>query len=69
MYRKWVGRPDMRWYERAIAQLWTVTVLLTTGQWFTRGWVDSGLIQEMSLTVSQRPRSQLVTLRTGANLA
>lgn len=34
-----------RWYDAWVGRVWTVTVLLWSGQYFTRGWFDSGLVE------------------------
>lgn len=36
-----------RWYDPWVGRLWTLTVLLWSGQYFTKGWYDSGLVEEM----------------------
>ncbi|CAD6583742.1 MAG: hypothetical protein CYPHOPRED_002484, partial [Cyphobasidiales sp. Tagirdzhanova-0007] len=41
------GDSKPRWYDACIGRVWTLCVLLWSGQYFTRGWYDSGLIEEM----------------------
>lgn len=41
------GDTKQRWYDPWIGRIWTLTVLLWTGQYFTMGWYDSGLVEEM----------------------
>lgn len=41
------GDTKQRWYDPWIGRIWTLTVLLWTGQYFTMGWYDSGLVGEM----------------------
>lgn len=41
------GDTASRWYDPWVGRIWTVTVLLWSGQYFTRGWYDSGLVEEM----------------------
>lgn len=41
-------RPPLhRWYDPWVGRAWTLTVLLWSGQYFTKGWYDSGLVEEM----------------------
>lgn len=43
-----IRRPPLqRWYDPWIGRIWTVSVLLWSGQYFTKGWYDSGLVEEM----------------------
>lgn len=37
-----------RWYDEYVGRVWWVSVLLFTGRNFARGWVNSGLVREMS---------------------
>lgn len=37
------GSDEPRWYDAWAGRAWTLTVLLWSGQYFTRGWYDSGL--------------------------
>lgn len=39
--------PLHRWYDPWVGRVWTLTVLLWSGQYFTKGWYDSGLVEEM----------------------
>lgn len=41
------GGTKGRWYDAWVGRIWTLTVLLWSGQYFTRGWYDSGLVEEM----------------------
>lgn len=41
------GRLD-RWYDKYVGRVWWICVLLVTGRYFARGWVNAGLVREMS---------------------
>lgn len=41
------GDQKARWYDPWVGRIWTLTVLLWSGQYFTKGWYDSGLVEEM----------------------
>jgi hypothetical protein len=41
------GDTKSRWYDPWVGRVWTLTVLLWSGQYFTKGWYDSGLVEEM----------------------
>jgi hypothetical protein len=40
------------WYDRPISIVWTLTVLLFTGQAFVEGWIRSGISREIGLVLS-----------------
>ena len=39
------GGQVQHWYDPWIGRAWSLTVLLWSGQYFTRGWYDSGLVR------------------------
>ncbi|KAK7732281.1 hypothetical protein SLS53_008571 [Cytospora paraplurivora] len=41
------GRLD-RWYDGLVGRVWWISVLLVSGRAFARGWVNAGLVREMS---------------------
>ncbi|PNS15776.1 hypothetical protein CAC42_4228 [Sphaceloma murrayae] len=45
--RKKGGRLD-RWYDGYLGRIWWISLLLFTGRNFARGWVNAGLVREMS---------------------
>lgn len=47
-WRKRRGLPAVTWYDAWVGRAWWITVLLFSGRNFARGWVDSGLVREMS---------------------
>lgn len=50
LFYKARGGPVQYWYDPWIGRAWSLTVLLWSGQYFTRGWYDSGLVRVSSMT-------------------
>ncbi|KAF2157553.1 hypothetical protein K461DRAFT_220399 [Myriangium duriaei CBS 260.36] len=46
--RKKASQPLEMWYDEVIGRIWWITVLLFSGRNFARGWVNAGLVREMS---------------------
>lgn len=47
-WRKGRGQAVDQWWDGMVGRLWWTCVLLVSGRSFARGWVDSGLVREMS---------------------
>jgi len=47
-YRKSHGLEASAWYDGWIGRIWWISVLLLSGRNFARGWVNAGLVREMS---------------------
>ncbi|TKX25706.1 hypothetical protein C1H76_2356 [Elsinoe australis] len=46
--RKKSGGSLERWYDGYVGRIWWISLLLFTGRNFARGWVNAGLVREMS---------------------
>lgn len=47
-WRKKSGGTLERWYDGYVGRIWWISVLLLSGRNFARGWVNAGLVREMS---------------------
>lgn len=47
-WRKRRGQPVEQWWDGLVGRIWWICVLLVSGRSFARGWVDAGLVREMS---------------------
>lgn len=47
-WRKGRGQSAEQWWDGVVGRVWWICVLLVSGRSFARGWVDAGLVREMS---------------------
>ncbi|KAM0715962.1 hypothetical protein Q7P37_008476 [Cladosporium fusiforme] len=47
-FRKSRGIKESQWYDAWIGRVWWISLLLTTGRNFARGWTKAGLVREMA---------------------
>ncbi|EME38425.1 hypothetical protein DOTSEDRAFT_39429 [Dothistroma septosporum NZE10] len=47
-WRKSHKHAESQWYDAWIGRVWWISVLLTTGRNFARGWTKAGLVREMA---------------------
>lgn len=47
-WRKRRGQAAEQWWDGLVGRIWWICVLLVSGRSFARGWVDAGLVREMS---------------------
>lgn len=47
-WRKTRGQAKEQWWDGLVGRIWWICVLLVSGRSFARGWVDAGLVREMS---------------------
>ena len=46
--RRREGAEESRWYDAWVGRVWWISLLLTTGRNFARGWTKAGLVREMA---------------------
>lgn len=46
--RKSRQQKEKMWYDGIIGRVWWISLLLTTGRNFARGWTKGGLVREMA---------------------